>query len=262
MYNRVMIGRLWQYYNRVDVWQLMAWYLTVLILVGIYSFGIVEGLLRFAVVMGLGAGDYFLHRLHTPGYNKWPLSGTITARIVWLVLPFDVPILLLVAAIAVALLSKHLLRWGKRHIFNPAAVGLTVIGLLFGTPFGWWGDTVVWLTILLGLFVVVRVKRQLQVLAFVAAYLTTLLVVSPGTLGTTLWLFVPWFFTLAMVPEPMTSSTLLRGQIGFGATAGVLAVALGFVAPLAPVALPGSLLAANLIAAYFRTRPIPGLSAP
>ena len=258
-----MIQPLLIWYRKSDSWKLMAWYLTVLIVVGLYEFGIIDGVIRFALVMAVGALDFFLHRLHTKDYNKWPLSGVITARIVWLVYPFDVPLWLLATTILVALSAKHLIRWGSRHIFNPAAFGLTVMGLATGTTFGWWGDTIPWLAILLVLPIIWKVKKQVQIISFLITHailflLTQFSSVTSGGVdaGSFLLLGLSWFFVLVMVPEPMTTPATRRDQISFGILVAALSLALSYVSPVANVALPLSLLVGNLVAAYLRTRPI------
>lgn len=258
-YNGFMMDRLLRWYQRLDAWKLLAWILTILVLVGAYLYDPVQGLFRFGVAMATGALDYFLHRLHTPGYNKRPLSGTITALIVLLVLPFDVPIWILIASILAALLSKHLIRLNGRHIFNPAAFGLVLTGMLTGVKFGWWGDALPWLTVILGVAAVYRIKKQLQAAAFLVTYLLLFAlsqfnVIAAGEESLFFLLFaMSWFFTLVMVPEPMTSPPIRRGQIGFGVLVALFSLGFSYVAPLSPVALPAALLVGNIVTAFMRT---------
>jgi len=59
---------------------------------------------------------------------------------------------------AVALLSKHLIRFGGRHVFNPSNLGLVLCFLLFGPeradPLAlWWGPMSVWMVLALAIIV-------------------------------------------------------------------------------------------------------------
>lgn len=249
-----MLARLWVWYNRYNAWLLMGWAVTFLALIGAYEFGIVEGLIRLAVSWGVGAAvDYLLHRAHTPDYRELPVSGGITGHITLLVLPFDVPLWILIAAIILGLLSKHLLRWKKRHIFNPAGFGIVMVALFMGTKLGWVGDAVVPLTILSLAPVVYRVRKHFQVLSFFVAYLLLLLLTNPLALSGSLLGLFPWFFALAMVSEPITSVPTTRQQLVFGALVALLAFVFSSLPIVADLALPLALLSGNLAAVYLRT---------
>ena len=249
-----MLKRLWAAYNRYSAWSLMAWVLTFLALVSAYSFGVVDGLARLLTAVLVGTVvDFLLHRSHTPLFNKRPTSGAITSLIALLVLPFDVSLWILIATIVVALLSKHFLRVNKRHIFNPASFGLVTVGLVTGTTLGWVGDAVMPLTILALIPVVYRVRKHLQVLSFLAIYLVLLVATNIDVLAGSFWQFVPWFFALGMVPEPMTSLPSRRGQLLFGGLVALFSFIFTFIGPLADLALPAALLTGNLAAAYLRT---------
>ena len=46
--------------------------------------------------------------------------------------------LMLALACALAMASKYLLAFHKKHVFNPAAFGVAVTGLVFGGYASWW----------------------------------------------------------------------------------------------------------------------------
>jgi ASPIC and UnbV/FG-GAP-like repeat len=81
-----------------------------------------------------------------------------------------------IAVAAVSLLSKYLIRFRGRHVFNPSNFGLVLFFLLLGStrtePLEfWWGPTSVWLVLALGIIVggALGILSRLRLLA-VAAY--------------------------------------------------------------------------------------------
>jgi ferredoxin-NADP reductase len=91
-------------------------------------------------------------------------SALVTGLILFLIVfPSDaVPSLLLTAAAAlIANASKYLIRLGGRHVLNPAAVGLFVVGLTGLAGSAWWVATPVLLPVLLIAVVLVVVRTRL-----------------------------------------------------------------------------------------------------
>lgn len=193
----------------------------------------------------------------------FPKAGLITGLIVAMVLPIGVsPLVAAIAALA-AILSKHFLKIGRNHIFNPATFGLISAALLFQIPFGWWGDRLIWLTIPLGILAVIRARKELQVIGFVATYIfIQYLFIKLNIQNDTDALKSAiatnsWFFTLFMVPEPMTSLLPYRLTVFFGFFAASTALSLSFagITAISDNSLLLGLLLANLISflyLYFR----------
>lgn len=116
--------------------------------------------------------------------------------------------------------SKHYVRFGNRHIFNPAAFGLFFSHLVFGENISWWAVSwqqfgtqnpqfIMYPLILLlpGLVSAVSIKRFANILAFYFMYvLFTKTIFDPTVI----------FFSLVMLPEPMTTPSKLIEQILFG----------------------------------------------
>lgn len=145
-----------------------------------------------------------------------------------------------IAAIsAIAMATKNFIRISDKHVFNPAAVGLLVGGILFRQPVAWWGTSFQSITypavqniltfIILLLPVIVsgfRLRRYYGILAFVGSYtifpyvLTT--AISPSSLITRLLDPTVVFFATVMLPEPMTSPSNPKRQVLFGLTVAVL----------------------------------------
>jgi ferredoxin-NADP reductase/Na+-transporting NADH:ubiquinone oxidoreductase subunit NqrB len=94
-------------------------------------------------------------------------SVYITAFIVMLIMTPVTPsnfygASLLAVASAAAMASKFLLVWGRQHIFNPAAFGVALTGIAFGSYASWWVAGNVWLLPFVaigGLLLVRKVQR-------------------------------------------------------------------------------------------------------
>ena len=73
--------------------------------------------------------------------SKWimPDSAIITGLIISLILSTTSSLTVIVATAMMAILSKHLLVYKKKPIFNPAAIGLLLSILFFHSGQSWWG---------------------------------------------------------------------------------------------------------------------------
>jgi ferredoxin-NADP reductase/Na+-transporting NADH:ubiquinone oxidoreductase subunit NqrB len=207
----------------------------------------------------------------------WRLeSSLITAHILLFVLrPTVEPVGLLGIAIAaaVASLSKYLLAWRGRHIFNPAAVGATALTLLsllwpdLGAS-AWWVGTPALAApvILLGLAVLVRTEKLRVVAAFlviavgVAVFRTAAQYQAAGLevdaldlLWPVLWSSPFLFLGAFMLSEPLTLPPRRWQQFTVAAVVGVLA---GWPVPIGDISLgqERALLVGNLVAFAFAVR--------
>lgn len=163
-------------------------------------------------------------------------SDLITALILGLVLTPAAGLndyLILAAAGVVAIASKYTLTIGKRHIFNPAALGAYSAGLIFHSYASWWVGTAVLvpLTIAGGLLVLRKMNRFILVLIFEAIYIGALLANNfsgntAAELGHILWIGLSatpvFFFSYIMLTEPLTSPRLLNKCIIYAAIVGAL----------------------------------------
>lgn len=157
-------------------------------------------------------------------------------------------------ASTVAIASKNFLRFGRRHIFNPAALGLFSTGLFFNNPISWWGTSfqilspnpVSFLLFLIILFPgyvsMFRLRRYRVLLGFFAVHVLLMGNLRPLLDPTTL------FFALVILPEPMTSPNNPLRQFLFGTIVAAVTALTGFMhlgAALDP--LISGLLIANLL---------------
>lgn len=142
-------------------------------------------------------------------------------------------LLALVATVAMA--SKYVFAFKRKHFFNPAAFG-ALFGMLFlKTGAIWWVGSLVLLPFVLaaGFIMVKKIRRFPMVLTFLGFGTASILIAtflqsepSINLLTSTLaQIFTSWpilFFGAFMLTEPMTSPTRKHFQIAYGAIVGAL----------------------------------------
>jgi Na+-transporting NADH:ubiquinone oxidoreductase subunit NqrB len=132
-----------------------------------------------------------------------------------------------VAAAAIAISSKFLLRWNGKHVFNPtnfALVAMLASGQAWVSP-GQWGNAAIlaFLFGCLGMLVVYRAARSDVTFAFFGAYALLLF-------GRSLWLGEPLtipfhrlesgallLFGFFMISDPRTTPDARAGRVAFAA---------------------------------------------
>lgn len=139
--------------------------------------------------------------------------------------------LILAAAATVAMASKYILVFRRSHIFNPAALGAMVAGVVFHQYASWWVGTkfTTPLIVLGGVLILRKVKRFQLVLVFLAVYVLALIWTSPagGTTDSIRHLILlgvtstsVLFFATIMLCEPLTSPARLNPVLIYGLLVG------------------------------------------
>lgn len=161
-------------------------------------------------------------------------SWLITALILFFVMP---PVntmpqaLLLCATAVIAMASKYMLAFAGKHIFNPAAFAMAVVGLFGLLQPSWWvGSSLLWpFVLVLGLLVIRKIRRFHVVVPFIAAGVVTTVVVTlldHGSVADVLWLGLTaspvLFLGSIMLTEPSTMPGRRDQRIIFGILVGVL----------------------------------------
>lgn len=202
-----------------------------------------------------------------------PRTAIVSGLIIGLLSGPTLPWYNTVVAAVMAMAGKNFLRYNNRHIFNPAASGLFIAGLLFKNSISWWGVSfqslhinpvsLLFFLILLspGYVSIIGMRRYKFIISFFIAYILLVgtlqlfqhsLDVKNLLLGT---LFDPTtlFFSLVMLPEPMTTPNNPSRQLLFGAFVAMTSVVSGFIHFIfIPDPLITGLLIGNLI--FFRFR--------
>jgi len=136
----------------------------------------------------------------------------------------------LVLASIVAMASKFVLAIGRKHIFNPVAIGVAASALLLDQPATWWvGGNLMLLPVVLagGVLVVRKVQRFDMIVAYgVCNIAATLSTTAPAMYGEALKqsvLYSPLLFAgFAMLTEPLTAPQAKWPRIIYAALVGAL----------------------------------------
>ncbi len=166
-------------------------------------------------------------------------SSLITALILFFIVfpgTSGTAIVSAILAAVIAISSKYILRWNKKHLLNPAAAALVALGILsaLGTPIVppiWWIGSAVFIpfVLLVSIAVVAKIRRFPLFFTYLGtSVLTVLLValVNGDALVETLRLhFISWpviFFAGIMLTEPATMPGTKRLRIVYAILVGVL----------------------------------------
>lgn len=168
-------------------------------------------------------------------------------------------IFLLVSAL-VAMGSKYLITFEKKHIFNPAAVGALFIAVAFGIGSNWWvGNPYLFPIILVGgLLILVKIDRLVMAGIFLGVYCIAELILLMSThtsflnglrsVVDTQTLAPLIFFASVMLVEPMMSPPGRRKQYYYGAGIALSYAWYGYFTIIAPYAPELALLSGNILA--------------
>ncbi|MFC1508089.1 RnfABCDGE type electron transport complex subunit D [Candidatus Omnitrophota bacterium] len=145
-------------------------------------------------------------------------SSLVTGLIVGYVISSDQALWIIALASTLGILSKHIVRFRKSHIFNPAALGIFLVVLFFGA-YTQWKAAYAWpVMILLGIYFATRVKR-LETIAsyFIAALFLHIpqIFLHNASLLNMLGYF-NYFFIFIMMIEPRTTPKARLGRVMFG----------------------------------------------
>lgn len=146
-------------------------------------------------------------------------SFLITALILALIITpirtlSDLPFLFGAAILAMA--SKYILVIHKKHIFNPAALGIALTSLVGLGQASWWvsNNYMAPFILLGGLLIVYKIRR----FDLVLAYLLVVVLSISGYMGLSSLLFLAF----AMLTEPQTTPSSRKWRIVYGTIVGVL----------------------------------------
>jgi len=93
-------------------------------------------------------------------------SAIISGLIIGLVLSSDAPWWIFVAASGFAIASKYFIRFHKKHIFNPAALGIFLVTIIFGAYTQWKGAYYWYILALAGIYFIFKIRKLELLLSF------------------------------------------------------------------------------------------------
>ncbi len=161
-------------------------------------------------------------------------SSIITALILFLILPpaasWDEARTLLIAT-CVAIVSKYVIVFRKKHIFNPAAIAGVILVAAGDYGASWWVGSrmLIPVTAVVGALIVRKIRRPHLFFSYFIAFLIAL-VFTGLTNGENIYHLVTesmmsWpviFFGTVMLTEPLTTPPTRTLQIMYGALVGIL----------------------------------------
>jgi ferredoxin-NADP reductase len=192
------------------------------------------GLLLSAVLLAVSShvSNKILSRIwRAPANNE---SYAITLLILFFILPPVTSVsegAFTAVAGVLAMASKYLLAYNAKHLFNPAAFAVVVLGVLGVLQATWWvGSAALWpLVLVLGLLILRKIRRFELFVAFAAVALSVLVltaVTDGDSVADTIRFAITSspliFLGTIMLTEPATMPGRRRQQIIFGALVGLL----------------------------------------
>lgn len=168
-----------------------------------------------------------------------PFAALVTGFILTLIIDPSASWYQILTICAAAMGIKNFVRFGNRHIFNPAASGLIVGWIVFGLSPSWWGATLfhgenellfnILLYILLFAAAYVscfRLRRGYSVGIYLLTYALLSIPLGSSMQSVIQTIFSPGvlFYALVMLPEPMTSPVSRNRQLMYGGWVAALTV--------------------------------------
>jgi len=154
-------------------------------------------------------------------------SSVVSALIIGFVLASDNPWWLVALASLSAICSKYLIRFNKKHIFNPAAFGIFLSIILLGADTQWKGTFLWYVLVPVGLYFTYKVRK----LDLIAGYFITALGLSSIQAALNniplinIFGYLSYFYIFVMLIEPKTTPIKPLAKLIFG----ILAAGLIFI---------------------------------
>ncbi|MEC0183706.1 RnfABCDGE type electron transport complex subunit D [Paenibacillus peoriae] len=211
--------------------------ITVYLLIGSIAGHDIAGIMNGLVAVGIAVAVDLLLGLIRQRKRMLPDGALITGLLIALVLGTTTSWYVIAATSAIAVVSKHLLVYKKKPIFNPAAFGLLLSLLIFESGQSWWGafgDLPAWMMVFLfigGYVVTDRVNKYPQVFSFFGTFFVLLLFTGYFHLGDASDALRPpfvnaaLFFGFFMLTDLPTTPAKVKDQIIFGILAALVGVA-------------------------------------
>ena len=226
--------------NRYTVYHYMVSFLIVLTLasVSFYGFGF-KALIPVAIAVATTVTlDLLISYFKS---KEWivPQSALISGLFIGGLLTQNLQWYVYVLAGVIAVLSKHLIKFQQKHIFNPANLGILLVSVIFGVAHTWWISSPIVLVVAFGIFIIWRLRRFDLTISFLVSYFLINSVISllqgsqfSGVFSTIINGGVIYFFAMFMLIEPKTNPTARKQRIAYGVLVAVLLIILQIYIPI------------------------------
>lgn len=169
---------------------------------------------------------------------EFPQSALISGLFIGGLLTQNLQWYIYVLAGAVAILSKHLIKFQQKHIFNPANLGILLVSIIIGASHTWWISSPLILVLVFGIFIIWRLRRFDLTLSFLISYylINSIVELLQGAQFQEIYFTiinggVIYFFSMYMLIEPKTNPSQRKQRIAYGVLVAVLFVAFHFFIP-------------------------------
>jgi len=226
-----------QLIGKFTIYQYMISFLIILILAStfFYGFGASALLPILIAVLTTALLDFFIEYFKSKTWN-FPYSAIISGLFIGGLLTQNLKWYVYVAAGAIAILSKHIIKFQQRHIFNPANFGVLLVSIIFGALHigawhTWWISQPIILVFIFGIFIIWRLRRFDLTLSFLFSYYLVNSVIellkSSSLYNIYLSILndgVIYFFSMYMLIEPKTNPAARKQRIIYGILVAILFV--------------------------------------
>lgn len=261
-----MIAYIKHFLNRLTMYQLMLYFLRVLIGAAIalsllnilpFTWWHIAGNLAILIIACVTFNKLFSKLFKVkPNYESQYISAEILTLIVGPLNPLlwsNILALIVIGLLAMG--SKYILNFKGQHVFNPAAFGVLAAALLTGMGASWWiGQQYMSILVLLGgLLISLKLRWFNLILSFLSTYLILLALTNLDNqpiliLKTVLINSAILFFIFVMLVEPLTAPAGRKLKTYYGIFIAVILIILQIAFSDFPYSLESSLLIGNLAA--------------
>ncbi len=211
--------------------------LTALVFIAMLSLGLEKRLtLILTSIITASLADLGINYFKN-GKIFFPSTAIIIGLIIGLLLTPTLPLYIPVIVSFLAILSKHIIRVNNKPLFNPAGFGIMATLLLFPLTLSWWGGTSKVSLIVLGFFILIKLRKVQHIFAFFFAYVFLALIYTLITNQSFSFIMFEvfsgafFFFVFLILTDPKTAPIKSKAKIFYGIIAAIAAFALFLVTP-------------------------------
>jgi Na+-translocating ferredoxin:NAD+ oxidoreductase RnfD subunit len=145
-------------------------------------------------------------------------SSIITGLIIGFVLYSQQPLYLVAVASLLAIISKHVIRFNNRHIFNPATLGILLTVIILQASTQWKGTYLWYILVPAGSYFAYRFRKLMLLASYgiMALSLFAIQALQQHVPVIDIFGYLSYFFIFIMFIEPKTSPITPLGMILFG----------------------------------------------
>ena len=225
--------------SKFTIYQYMIMFLVALLLTSSYFYGFGANALIPIIIAVVTTTilDLIINYFKLKAF-EFPQSALISGLFIGGLLTQNLQWYVYVSAGIIAILSKHLIKFQQKHIFNPANLGILLVSIIFGAVHTWWISSPLILVLVFGIFIIWQLKRFDLAVSFLISYYiinSIILLFREVGLFDVYYLIINggviYFFSMFMLIEPKTHPIRRNQRIIYGILVAVLFIIFGFFIP-------------------------------